>query len=134
MTWYIFQTRQTLVLGTSSLMSQAVLTLGATSSMAISSTLYVIDYGYNSLYAVDTTTGAPTIGPSPPYGGETWTGLTGAQMVPCTLHQRISRALRYTPLISGLDSSHYRRDHQCPCYYRYCDQCFGRYVWCRYRQ
>jgi PKD repeat protein len=43
------------------------------------STLYVIDYGTNSLYAVDTTSGATTlIGPSPAYGGETWTGMTGA--------------------------------------------------------
>ena len=43
------------------------------------STLYVVDYATNSLYAVDTTTGAvTTIGPSVPGGGESWTGLTGA--------------------------------------------------------
>lgn len=42
-------------------------------------TLYVIDYATNSLYAVDTASGAVTmIGPTTPYGGETWTGLTGA--------------------------------------------------------
>ncbi len=43
------------------------------------STLYVIDYATNSLYAVDTATGAvTTIGPSVPGGGESWTGMTGA--------------------------------------------------------
>jgi hypothetical protein len=43
------------------------------------STLYVIDYGTTSLYAIDTATGGVTlIGPSTPYGGESWTGMTGA--------------------------------------------------------
>ncbi len=43
------------------------------------STLYVIDYATNTLYTVNTTTGAvTTIGPSTPRAGETWTGLTGA--------------------------------------------------------
>src|SRR4030042_5575494 len=40
------------------------------------STLYVIDYGTTSLYAVDTMSGAATlIGLSPPYGGESCTGI-----------------------------------------------------------
>ena len=43
------------------------------------STLYVVDYATNSLYTVDTATGATTlVGPSAPGGGESWTGLTGA--------------------------------------------------------
>jgi PKD repeat protein len=43
------------------------------------SSLYVVDYATNSLYKVDTTTGAVTlIGPSAPGGGESWTGLTGS--------------------------------------------------------
>jgi subtilisin family serine protease len=43
------------------------------------STLYVIDYGLNTLIAIDTATGAQTpIGPSTPRSGETWTGLTGS--------------------------------------------------------
>src|SRR4030042_3540181 len=43
------------------------------------STLYVIDHGTTSLYAVDSMTGATTlIGPSTPYGGESWTGMTGS--------------------------------------------------------
>jgi subtilisin family serine protease len=43
------------------------------------STLYVIDYATNMLYAVDTTSGAVTpIGSSTPRSGETWTGMSGA--------------------------------------------------------
>jgi hypothetical protein len=43
------------------------------------STLYVIDYTFNSLYTVDIATGDVTlIGLSNPYGGESWTGMTGA--------------------------------------------------------
>ena len=42
------------------------------------STLYVVDYGDNGLYAVDTTTAATTlIGTTSPPGGETFSGLTG---------------------------------------------------------
>ncbi|HNS51348.1 MAG TPA: carboxypeptidase regulatory-like domain-containing protein [Anaerolineae bacterium] len=62
------------------------------------STLYVIDYGTNSLYTVDTATGAVTlIGPSTPYGGESWTGMTGS--VDGTMYAsstNISRSTLYT--------------------------------------
>jgi hypothetical protein len=43
------------------------------------STMYVVSYDYNTLYALDTTTAAYTeIGPAVPGGGEAWTGLAGA--------------------------------------------------------
>jgi len=62
------------------------------------STLYVIDYATNSLYTVDTTSGAVTmIGASIPYGGETWTGMSGA--VDGTMYAsstNISRSTLYT--------------------------------------
>jgi subtilisin family serine protease len=43
------------------------------------STLYVLDYTINQLMSVDTSTGAITvIGPSTPYGGESWSGMSGS--------------------------------------------------------
>lgn len=43
------------------------------------STLYAIDYATNLLSAIDTATGVATvIGSSTPFGGETWTGMSGA--------------------------------------------------------
>ena len=62
------------------------------------STLWVIDYGTNMLKAVDTTTGAVTdIGPSTPYGGESWTGMTGSMDgVMYASSTNISRSTLYT--------------------------------------
>jgi hypothetical protein len=66
------------------------------------SKLYVIDYYANTLYTLDTTTGAvTTIGPSTPRSGETWTGLSGAAdgtMYGSTTN--ISRSTLYTVDIS----------------------------------
>jgi len=43
------------------------------------SKMYILDYATNTLLTVDTASGAQTvIGPAPPAGGESWTGLTGA--------------------------------------------------------
>ncbi|MGC8763797.1 MAG: carboxypeptidase regulatory-like domain-containing protein, partial [Acidobacteriota bacterium] len=43
------------------------------------SKLYAIDYDTNALYTIDTATAAVTlVGPCTPFGGESWTGLTGA--------------------------------------------------------
>lgn len=62
------------------------------------STLYVIDYATLSLYAVNTATGAVTpIGPSTPFGGESWTGMSGS--VDGTMYAsstNISRSTLYT--------------------------------------